>query len=156
MPWRQSRSATGRGPGDRSSQVGSSGSISPTSRRPRSTAEYSHHHERPNRLTGHARPGHLNKIVLRALMSHGFRRAMSPLPRRNQFHLHRATGRSFCKDPLSDSNAHPLQNPCGLLSRSQRVDPDEVGIGGFPLESGTRPSAAVNVLPLSSSLLLLY
>jgi hypothetical protein len=39
----------------------------PSSGRPRSTAEYSHHHERPNQLTGHARPGHLNKIVLRAL-----------------------------------------------------------------------------------------
>ncbi|MER7569407.1 hypothetical protein ABTZ93_41970, partial [Streptomyces sp. NPDC097941] len=33
------------------------------------TAEYSRHHERPNHLTGHARPGHINKIVLRALRS---------------------------------------------------------------------------------------
>ncbi|MDR6981279.1 hypothetical protein J2X68_008022 [Streptomyces sp. 3330] len=39
----------------------------PTSRRPRSTAEYSQHHKRPNRQTGHAQPAHLNKIVLRAL-----------------------------------------------------------------------------------------
>lgn len=39
----------------------------PTSRRPRSTAEYSHRHERPNRHTGHGRPAHFNKIVLRAL-----------------------------------------------------------------------------------------
>ncbi|MEU1439700.1 AAA family ATPase, partial [Streptomyces sp. NPDC005786] len=32
-----------------------------------STVEYPHPHERPNRHIGHARPGHLNKIVLRAL-----------------------------------------------------------------------------------------
>ncbi|MER8098417.1 hypothetical protein, partial [Streptomyces goshikiensis] len=32
-----------------------------------STAEYSHHLERPNHQTGHARPGHLIKILLRAL-----------------------------------------------------------------------------------------
>ncbi len=37
-----------------------------TSRRPRSTAEYSHHHERPNPHTGHGQPAHFNKIVLRA------------------------------------------------------------------------------------------
>jgi hypothetical protein len=37
-------------------------------RHPRSTAEHSHPPERPNRHIGHARPGHLNKIVLRALM----------------------------------------------------------------------------------------
>ena len=43
----------------------------PTSRRPRSTAEYSQHHERPNRHTGHARPGHLTKILLRALRPGG-------------------------------------------------------------------------------------
>jgi hypothetical protein len=39
----------------------------PTSRHRRSTAEYSHHPERPNRHIGHAQPGHINKIVLRAL-----------------------------------------------------------------------------------------
>ena len=39
----------------------------PTSRRPRSTAEYSHPPKRPNHHTGHAQPGHLIKIVLRAL-----------------------------------------------------------------------------------------
>lgn len=38
-----------------------------TSRHPQSTGEYSHPPERPNRRIGHARPGHLNKIVLRAL-----------------------------------------------------------------------------------------
>ena len=38
----------------------------PTSHRPRSTAEYSHHPERPNHHTGHARPETFNKIVLRA------------------------------------------------------------------------------------------
>ncbi|MEU7730681.1 hypothetical protein AB0B78_36590, partial [Streptomyces sp. NPDC040724] len=32
-----------------------------------SKAEYSHTHERPNHHTGYARPGHLNKILLRAL-----------------------------------------------------------------------------------------
>ncbi|MEU7723875.1 hypothetical protein AB0B78_01235, partial [Streptomyces sp. NPDC040724] len=31
-----------------------------------SKAEYSHTHERPNHHTGYARPGHLNKILLRA------------------------------------------------------------------------------------------
>jgi hypothetical protein len=40
----------------------------PTSHRPRSTAEYSQHHERLNRHTGHARPRHLTKIRLRALV----------------------------------------------------------------------------------------
>ncbi|MFE5833722.1 LysR substrate-binding domain-containing protein [Streptomyces sp. NPDC056488] len=39
----------------------------PTTRRPRSKAEYSHHPERPNHHTGHARSGHLAKILLRAL-----------------------------------------------------------------------------------------
>ncbi len=39
----------------------------PTSRRPRSTAEYSHHHERPNLHTGHGQPARFTKIVLRAL-----------------------------------------------------------------------------------------
>lgn len=38
----------------------------PTSRHRRSTVEYSHPPERPNRHIGHARPGHINKIVLRA------------------------------------------------------------------------------------------
>ncbi|WP_425583808.1 DUF7701 domain-containing protein [Streptomyces rectiviolaceus] len=43
----------------------------PTSRRPRSTAEYSHPPERPDHHIGHARPGHFNKIVLRALRPKG-------------------------------------------------------------------------------------
>jgi len=38
----------------------------PTSRRPRSTAEYSHRHERPNPHTGHGQPARFTKIVLRA------------------------------------------------------------------------------------------
>lgn len=38
----------------------------PTRRRPRSKAEYSRHHERPNHHIGHSRPGDFNKILLRA------------------------------------------------------------------------------------------
>ncbi|WP_404953103.1 RNA polymerase sigma factor [Streptomyces sp. 147326] len=45
----------------------------PTSRRPRSTAECSRTHERPNHRTGYARPGHLNKILLRSLSEHNDR-----------------------------------------------------------------------------------
>jgi hypothetical protein len=53
----------------------------PISRRPRSTAEYSRHPERPKRHIGHARPGHLNKILLRALKVDrpGFRSAAAQL-----------------------------------------------------------------------------
>jgi hypothetical protein len=66
MSCRHNRSGTGRGPGDRSGQGGSSGSISAH------TSSTIHGrvltpHERPNHPTGHARPGHFNKIVLRAL-----------------------------------------------------------------------------------------
>ncbi len=43
----------------------------PASRRPRSTAEYSHHHERPNPHTGHGQPARFTKIVSRALRSGG-------------------------------------------------------------------------------------
>jgi hypothetical protein len=39
----------------------------PTGHRPRSTAWYSHRPERPNRHTGHGRPGPFIKIVLSAL-----------------------------------------------------------------------------------------
>lgn len=35
----------------------------PTTHRPRSTVEYPHPHERPNRHTGNAQAGHFNKIV---------------------------------------------------------------------------------------------
>ncbi len=39
----------------------------PTTHRPRSTVEYSHHHERPNLHTSHGQPARFTKIVLRAL-----------------------------------------------------------------------------------------
>lgn len=41
----------------------------PTGHRPRSTAGYSHHLERPNRHTGHGQPGTFSKIVSRARRS---------------------------------------------------------------------------------------
>jgi hypothetical protein len=66
-PWRQRRPDTDLGPGDRSGQGSSKGSIS--AHRPQSTAEYSHPHERPNHHTGHSQPGHCSKIMLRALPS---------------------------------------------------------------------------------------
>lgn len=50
----------------------------PTSRRSRSTDEYSHHPERPNRHTGHGRPGHFTKILLRALRGFVARRGVDP------------------------------------------------------------------------------
>lgn len=72
MPCRQSRSDTGRGPGDRSGHGGSNGSISAHKSSstihgrvltPSRTAESSHHHERPSPHTGHGQPAHFNKIV---------------------------------------------------------------------------------------------
>lgn len=39
----------------------------PTTHRPRSTVEYPHPHERPNRHTGYAQPAHINKSLIRAL-----------------------------------------------------------------------------------------
>lgn len=68
MPCRHSRSSTGLGPGDRSGQGGSNGSIS--AHKPSSTihGRVVTRRERSNHHIGHARPGHLNKILLRALM----------------------------------------------------------------------------------------
>lgn len=56
----------------------------PTTHRPRSMVECSRHLERPNRHIGHARPGHLNKILLRALSrkSGRGRRSVQPWPPR--------------------------------------------------------------------------
>jgi hypothetical protein len=67
MPCRHSRSSTGFGSGDRLGQGGSSGSI--RARKPSSTIQgrVATRHERPNHHVGHARPGHLSKILLRAL-----------------------------------------------------------------------------------------
>lgn len=68
MPCRHSRSAIGRGPGARSSQGGSNGSISAHESSSTIHGRELTHHEQPNHHTGHARPGHLNKILLRALL----------------------------------------------------------------------------------------
>lgn len=67
MPCRQSRSDTGRGPGDRSGHGGRSGSINAHNSSSTIHGRLPTPHERPNRHVGHARPGNLNKIVLRAL-----------------------------------------------------------------------------------------
>lgn len=67
MTCRHSRSSTGFGPGDRLGQGESSGSI--RAHRPSSTilGRVVTRHERPNHHVGHVRPGHLSKILLRAL-----------------------------------------------------------------------------------------
>lgn len=67
MPCGHSRSSTGFGPGDRSGQGGRSGSI--RAHKPSSTIQgrVVTQRERPNHHIGHARPGQLNKILLRAL-----------------------------------------------------------------------------------------
>ncbi len=67
MPCRHSRSGTGLGPGALCGQGGSNGSIS--AHRSSSTihGRFPTPHERRNRRSGHARPAHLTKIVLRAL-----------------------------------------------------------------------------------------
>ncbi len=67
MPCRHSRSSTGFGPGDRSGQGGSSGSIRAHKSSSTIHGRVVTRRERPNHHIGHARPGHLNKIVLRAL-----------------------------------------------------------------------------------------
>lgn len=66
MPWTQSRSDTGRGPGDRSGHCGSNGSISAHNASSRIHGRVPTPHERPNRHTGYAPPARFNKILLRA------------------------------------------------------------------------------------------
>lgn len=67
MPCRQSRSDTGRGPGDRFGQGGSNGSIDAHNSSSTIHGRVPTPPERPNRHTGYAPPAHFNKIVLRAL-----------------------------------------------------------------------------------------
>ncbi|BCL18215.1 hypothetical protein GCM10017668_00580 [Streptomyces tuirus] len=67
MPCKHSRSSTGFGPGDRLGQGGRRGSI--RAHKPSSTIQgrVVTRHERRNRHIVHARPGHIDKILLRAL-----------------------------------------------------------------------------------------
>lgn len=66
MPCRPSRSATGRAPGDFSDQVGANGFISAHNSSSTIHGRCSQRLERRNRHIGRARPGHFNKIGLRA------------------------------------------------------------------------------------------
>ncbi|MGW4825236.1 hypothetical protein ACWEP4_41690 [Streptomyces sp. NPDC004227] len=60
-------SGTGLGPGDRSGQGGSSGSIRTHKSSSTIYGRVVTRYERPDHHIGHARPGHPNKILLRAL-----------------------------------------------------------------------------------------
>ena len=65
-PCRHNRSGTGFGPGDRSGQGTSNGSISAHKSSSTIHGRVVTRRERSNHHLGHARPGHLNKILLRA------------------------------------------------------------------------------------------
>lgn len=67
MPCRHNRSGTGFGPGDRSGQGGSNGSTSAHKRSFTTHPRVVTRRERSNHHIGHARPGRLNTILLRAL-----------------------------------------------------------------------------------------
>ncbi len=67
MPCRHKRSGTGLGPGDRSGQGGSNGSISAHKSSSTIHGRVVTPTERSDRRNGHSRAGHFNKILLRAL-----------------------------------------------------------------------------------------
>jgi hypothetical protein len=72
-PCRHSRSGTGFGPGDRLGRGGSSGSISTHKSSSTIHDRVVMHHEQSNYHIGHAQPGRLSKILLRALHSDAVR-----------------------------------------------------------------------------------